>query len=604
MSDVWQRPALHVFHPKKSMRNCLPPPSTNYSPPQRIEFRPMATISFLWHLHQPAYRTADRISHAPWAALHAGGAYRTLAHAIETTGATGQVVNIVPTLLEQLLAYAEGTVTDPVLDAVTTPASDLSDEQRRTLVSWGFHVNPRQLARYPRLGELAHRRPQARSQRNLANSFGRGDLRDLQILFVLAQAGEQAWTDDRLLPLFDRGNAFSNEDHQRVIAWLRAQPAELVALWRRIADLPGVEVATSPYAHPIMPLLIDADIVTESWAPHPAPNAPGSATPTMPSGSFRPGLEFMHQNGFSTVGCWPPEGSVSNAAVALYGAAGVRWLVTDEGILERSLDLRFARRRANRFRALPIVASRRKWPGTVLPRPPPVRRHRFPVRELGRRGAGRPRPWSMNSPTLPVPARRCLRHHRPRRRKPWLYYPEGGGRFLRELFERLNDGSAGLEPATLDSVAALPPARRPRPPPPRLLDQLDLRHLDRPSRKRPKHGRSWRRFERQSPTREGTARRPCCSRKGPIGSGGSATTTRPNWRRCTTRSSAAISPTPVPRPASFRHSTWRPRSRFSRDLEGRSPVCPSCGTAPLNTSGPSSLPNGTCNPWSIPPQGP
>ena len=101
----------------------------------------MATVSFLWHLHQPAYRTADGTSHAPWVAVHAGGAYTTLARAIEATSASGQVVNIVPTLLEQLLAYRDGTVVDPVLDAVLTPALDLSEAQRDTLVSW-VHLTP------------------------------------------------------------------------------------------------------------------------------------------------------------------------------------------------------------------------------------------------------------------------------------------------------------------------------------------------------------------------------------------------------------------------------------------------------------------------------
>ena len=51
----------------------------------------MARLSFLWHLHQPSYRTADGVSHAPWAALHAGGAYRTLAEAILDTDGPGLV---------------------------------------------------------------------------------------------------------------------------------------------------------------------------------------------------------------------------------------------------------------------------------------------------------------------------------------------------------------------------------------------------------------------------------------------------------------------------------------------------------------------------------
>ncbi len=36
---------------------------------------------------------------------------------------------------------------------------------------------------------------------------------------------------------------------------------------------------------------------------------------------------------------------------------------------------------------------------------------------------------------------------------PWLYYPEGGERFLRELFGRLNENPSGLTPMTFDHVA-------------------------------------------------------------------------------------------------------------------------------------------------------
>ena len=194
----------------------------------------MATVSFLWHLHQPAYRTADGTSHAPWAAVHAGGAYTTLASAIEHTAASGQVVNIVPTLLEQLLAYSDGTVSDPVLEAMLTPATELDDRQREILVSWGFHVNPRQLVRYPRLAELARQRPQVISKKSLKGRFGPADLRDLQVLFVLAHAGEQARTDARLRPLHERGKGFSADDHRQMADWIRAQPSELIELWQRI----------------------------------------------------------------------------------------------------------------------------------------------------------------------------------------------------------------------------------------------------------------------------------------------------------------------------------------------------------------------------------
>ncbi len=414
----------------------------------------MATVSFLWHLHQPAYRTADGVSHAPWVALHAGGAYTTLARAIEVTGGSGQVVNIVPTLLEQLLAYVEGAVTDPVVEAIVTPAADLTDRQREVLVDWAFHVNPRQLARYPRLGELAHSRSVAGPKRQRDGRFGTTDLRDLQILFVLAHAGEQAWTDDRLKPLYDRGRNFRIADHRQMVDWLQAQPGELVDLWRRIAAQPTVEVATSPYAHPIMPLLIDSGVVASSWAPHPAPHVPVFRYPEDAQWQLARGLEFMTEHGFSTTGCWPPEGSVSEDAVAVYGDQGVQWLVTDEGILERSLD-RSIRDGSNTatelYRSWRLAAG-----GPIL---------FFRDRRLsdaigfqygrweneGEAAAALVGELEDLARTLPEEANIVIALDG---ENPWLHYPEGGGRFLRELMQRLADAPPDLAPATLATAAA------------------------------------------------------------------------------------------------------------------------------------------------------
>jgi UDPglucose--hexose-1-phosphate uridylyltransferase len=412
----------------------------------------MATVSFLWHLHQPAYRTADGISHAPWAAVHAGGAYTTLARAIETTAAIGQVVNIVPTLLEQLQAYADGSVTDPVLETMLTPVADLSQDQRLTLVTWAFHVGSRQLARYPRLEELALRKSDAGSEKGAANHFGPGELRDLQVLFVLAHAGEQAWTDERLLPLYERGEDFSVDEHEQMAEWFRTQPAELIDRWHRIAELAGVEIATSPYAHPIMPLLIDTCIVEASWAPHSPPQVPSFRYPDDARWQLAEGLSFMRDHGFHTVGCWPPEGSVSADALAAYGEAGVRWLVTDEGILERSFD------RPLRNGDSTADELYRQWrlgdTGPTL---------FFRDRSLSDAIGFEYGHWQDEGGAAESFTRRLSGIARGLSEdasivialdgeNPWLHFPDGGGRFLRELMERLHHSGPELEPATIESI--------------------------------------------------------------------------------------------------------------------------------------------------------
>jgi alpha-amylase/alpha-mannosidase (GH57 family) len=422
----------------------------------------MTRLSFLWHLHQPSYRTADGTSHAPWTVLHAGGSYRTLASAISEAGGRGQVLNVVPTLLDQLLAYRDGTVHDPVLESLTTRAGDLAEDQRETLVEWGFHVTPRQLERYPRLAELAARRP-ARGPR-LAAAFGPGDLRDLQVLFVLAQAGEQAWRDRRLADLAARGRGFSAADHDATVSWLLAQPGELVELWRSLAGTPGVEIATSPYAHPIMPLLIDTGVVEASWAPSPAPRVPVFRHPEDAAWQLAEGLAMMRAQGFEIRGCWPPEGSVSAEALGIYAGAGVSWLVTDEGILERSLG-RSLRRDG---RAAPELY--RPW---TLDGPSPVLF--FRDRELSDAIGFRYGRWDDEARA----ARALVEELRAVAgtldddavvvlaldgENPWLHYPDGGGPFLRELMTALAEDGSGLEPETLGDLAA---AARPQ-----LLDRL------------------------------------------------------------------------------------------------------------------------------------
>src|SRR5206468_2802123 len=104
-----------------------------------------------------------------------------------------------------------------------------------------------------------------------------------------------------------------------------------------------IEIAASPFYHPILPLLCDSDIYLRT---HPD--------------AGRPRQRFMHPDdaadqleraaacherlfGARPVGLWPSEGSVSDAIVPLAAAAGFRWMATDELILARTLGVTFTR---------------------------------------------------------------------------------------------------------------------------------------------------------------------------------------------------------------------------------------------------------------------
>ncbi len=422
----------------------------------------MPTLSLLWHLHQPGYRTADGTAHAPWVALHAGGTYRTLVDAIVETRAPGQVVNLVPSLVEQLEAYANGSVTDPVLEVLLRPIAELDRDARCRLADWAFHVAPRQMERLPRLEELAMRRRAAETPEALERSLGPAELRDLQVLTILAHAGDRAWRDPLLEPLFRRGRRFTPRHHSDAATWLERQPAELLERLRTLSDVPGVEIATSPFAHPIVPLLIGTSIVRESWAPEPAPEVPPFSRPGDAEHQIRTGLRFMEERGFRIEGCWPPEGSVSDDAVALYGRCGVRWLVTDEGILERSLG-RPVRDASGGLPEL-YVPWRRGSDGPVI---------LFRDRELSDRIGfvyGRFEDEAAAARDLVNRLRALSKRLGPEAavvlaldgENPWPHYARAGGVFLRTLFDAVGRGETGMDAVPLAALAD-PERARPLP---------------------------------------------------------------------------------------------------------------------------------------------
>ena len=418
----------------------------------------MAKLTFLWHLHQPQYRTADGHVHAPWVLLHAGGEYLTLVHALAASGLQGQVLNLTPVFLDQLVAYRNGVAHDPLLDALKTPARDLSPEGQGELLRWAFLLHPNQLRRWPRLAELAARAADA-SPADLLRRFTVQDLTDVQVLLVLAYAAPNFPWEPEVAEIGKLDAGFGDGAREQAAAWLAACPGRLLEEYRRLAARPGIEISTSPFAHPIMPLLIDTRVVAQSWAPYPPPPAPTFMAPDDAATHLRVGLTAMRELGFAPQGCWPPEGSVSEAAVALYGEHEVRWLATDEGILAASLGRSLSGEtgvRAELFRPWQLPAG-----GPLL-----FFRHRDLSDFIGFQ-AGRFADEAVAAREFVGRLRRTAAHLPADAgivvaldgENPWTSYPSGGARFLATLAHELR-GAGQLQAKTLAERAAVEQPQR------------------------------------------------------------------------------------------------------------------------------------------------
>jgi alpha-amylase/alpha-mannosidase (GH57 family) len=287
-------------------------------------------LVFLWHMHQPRYAhpVTGRIV-VPWVRLHACSGYLDMARMFERHPEVRATVNFVPSLVEQIDEMLAGKKDDLELLA-ERPEGSLSHDEQRALVARSFSVNHRAIQARPRFLSLL-------AKRNEKEPFNIQDLRDLSCLFALGWLGFAAREDDPEIGKLDRkGMDYTEEDKAYLLRAIRAAAGRVLPSWRALAAEGRVELSTSPYYHPIVPLLLDTDVARRSLPHDPLParfSAPEDAREQITRALA------AHERAFGQKarGMWPPEGSLSTAAVELYQSCGVEWLCGDVHTLARSI---------------------------------------------------------------------------------------------------------------------------------------------------------------------------------------------------------------------------------------------------------------------------
>jgi alpha-amylase/alpha-mannosidase (GH57 family) len=308
-------------------------------------------VVLCWHMHQPQYRDlVSGVYHLPWTYLHAVKDYTDMAAHLEAVPAARAVINFAPLLLEQIEDYAkqvDGFLTnslairDPLLAALVSPALPPSEEERIMLIKSCVRANEaRMIGRFPayhRLAEMAvwfTAHPE--SQRYLSNQY----LADLLMWYHLAWLGETVRRDDaRIKRLLKKESGYSLHDRRELLSVIGELLSNVIPRYRQLAARGQVELSVTPYAHPIVPLLLDFSCAREAM-----PQAPLPLLPQYPGGEerarwhIREGIEtFRRHFGFAPVGCWPSEGAVSTPSLKLLAQSGFRWAASGEGVLHNSL---------------------------------------------------------------------------------------------------------------------------------------------------------------------------------------------------------------------------------------------------------------------------
>src|SRR2546429_398235 len=292
-------------------------------------------------MHQPYYK--DDLQHTfllPWVRLRCAKDYYKMPALLDDYPAIKQTFNLVPALVAQVADYVDGQDSDVYLDLARRPASELTTEERAFIARWMTESSQlRRVRQYPRYLDLTRKREQAwpRTADDMAKLFSDAELRDLQVWFNLSWIGPEVISADaRLGELVRKGRDFSEDDKEPVFSAHFDLLRKVLPKYREVQDRGQAELITSPYYHPILPLIADLGIARVARPDLAIPRR-RFTHPDDAAEQVRLGIE-SHTLHFSNRprGIWPPEAAVSDDVARLAAEQGLDWLLSDEAILARS----------------------------------------------------------------------------------------------------------------------------------------------------------------------------------------------------------------------------------------------------------------------------
>lgn len=297
-------------------------------------------IAFIWNQHQPFYQDTEREEYImPWARLHAIKDYYSMAALLESFPAIRQTFNLTPSLLEQIEHYLSGS--RDYYQQVLKPAEQLSSVEKRFLLHHYFDIHwEKVIGLYPRYRELLELQGRVREPGEIEAATRRFKARDYQDLMVWFNL---CWIDPLirrenpyLQELEEKGEDFSPEDCRRLLAEQLDILRRIVPVHRSLQEKGQVEVITTPFYHPILPLIIDNHSALRACPELPLPQrfqwpADASIQTELSVHQYRRLFNCPPR------GIWPSEQAVSPESIPIFTEQGFHWTVSDEQILARSL---------------------------------------------------------------------------------------------------------------------------------------------------------------------------------------------------------------------------------------------------------------------------
>jgi alpha-amylase/alpha-mannosidase (GH57 family) len=336
-------------------------------------------LNIIWHQHQPLYLDpgSDQLQ-GPWVRTHGTKDYYDTVAMLLQHPDIHFTVNLTSSLLFQLEEYyvrrlkpsvdlrknrvnarkyfaTAGGRTDPWIDLALKPTKDFNSRDLQFLLTnnWNaFGVSEVVIGRFPEYKALRDK-----FKRGGAGALTEQDRREIKFWFYLASfdpdflEGRIKLVSGPTINLTDlvRKNddgtytlrkIITEDDCNRIVAEAYKVLAGIVPIHRKLMYRPStgrgqIEIITTPYYHPILPLIYDSDLARLCQPNEPMPNR--FQFPKDAEAQVAKAVAF-YKSAFGLLpgGMWPAEGAVAYDVVPVFAKHGIRWIATDEKILSRS----------------------------------------------------------------------------------------------------------------------------------------------------------------------------------------------------------------------------------------------------------------------------
>jgi alpha-amylase/alpha-mannosidase (GH57 family) len=339
-------------------------------------------LNIIWHQHQPLYANpeTDQLT-GPWVRTHATKDYYDMAAILKNYPDIHCTINLTSSLLLQIREYYVARLrpfvntktnqidvsgfwkkwkgkTDPWIDLALKPTSAFDSTDRRLLYrnSWNaFGINEVMIRRFP---EYLALREKLRSAPVASDEvFSEQEMREIKFWFYLAHfdpdflkgpvkledgsvCDVSGYVELRPDGTYHLARKIEERDCRRMVVEAYKVMANVIPVHKSLQYSPRshrgqIDIITTPYYHPILPLIYDSDLARICQPNDTLPTR--FAYPDDARAQVMKAVKMYREIfGMSPLGMWPGEGALAQPVLEILRSNGIVWSATDVKNLIRS----------------------------------------------------------------------------------------------------------------------------------------------------------------------------------------------------------------------------------------------------------------------------